>query len=56
MDPQGRLLFGTYTGARSFITSPASYNDGQWHHAVATLGPNGMYLYVDGRKRWIWYL
>ncbi len=32
------------------ITSPAGqpYNDGKWHHVVATQGPGGMKLYVDG--------
>jgi PKD repeat protein len=35
------------------ISSPTSgkkYNDGQWHHAVATLSPAGLYLYVDGAQ------
>ncbi len=30
------------------ISAPGSYNDGTWHHAVATLSSNGMQLYVDG--------
>jgi hypothetical protein len=25
-----------------------SYNNGQWHHVVATLGTVGMSLYVNG--------
>ena len=29
---------------------PTSYNDGQWHQVVGTLGPDGMTLYVDGVK------
>ena len=31
------------------VTSPSSINDGQWHHVVATLGPEGAGLMVDGR-------
>ena len=43
----GRLRFGTYTGQLNVIDSPASFNDGKWHHLVATQGPDGMKLYVD---------
>ena len=28
----------------------ARCNDGQWHHAVGTMGPRGLTLYVDGRR------
>ncbi|GAB4082652.1 PKD domain-containing protein [Modestobacter muralis] len=48
MDTSGRLLFGTYTGATDSVTSPRAYNDGRWHHVVATLGAAGQQLYVDG--------
>ncbi|PCG83713.1 hypothetical protein CIB93_23160 [Streptomyces sp. WZ.A104] len=47
----GRLAFGVQVGStnsRPTLTSSASYHDGQWHHAVATQGPGGMTLYVDG--------
>ncbi|MFD7863063.1 DNRLRE domain-containing protein [Streptomyces sp. NPDC059783] len=47
----GRLAFGVQTGStasRPTLTSAASYNDDVWHHAVATQGPAGMRLYVDG--------
>ncbi|MFC8230156.1 DNRLRE domain-containing protein [Streptomyces sp. NPDC057287] len=45
----GRLVFGVQSGStRPTITSAGSYNDGDWHHAVATQGPSGMVLYVDG--------
>ncbi|WNI26392.1 DNRLRE domain-containing protein [Streptomyces sp. ITFR-16] len=47
----GRLAFGVQVGStssRPTITSAASYNDNVWHHAVATQGPSGMRLYVDG--------
>lgn len=49
----GRLAFGVQTGSsgsRPTITSAASYNDNTWHHAVATQGPSGMRLYVDGAQ------
>ena len=48
MEDSGQLTFGTYTGQLNTTTSPRSYNDGAWHHLVATQGPGGMKLYVDG--------
>jgi PKD repeat protein len=49
----GQLVFGTQTAAtvaaRSLITSPAAYNDGKWHHVVATQSATGMKLYVDSQ-------
>ena len=44
----GQISYGVYTGSTVTIRSPRSYNDGQWHHVVATLGPSGMALYMDG--------
>ncbi len=44
----GTLRFGVYTGAMETISSSKSYNDGKWHHLVATLGSGGMNFYVDG--------
>jgi PKD repeat protein len=44
----GRLVFGAWTGVANTVTSAATYNDGAWHHVVATGGPAGMALYVDG--------
>ncbi|MYR92481.1 MULTISPECIES: LamG-like jellyroll fold domain-containing protein [unclassified Streptomyces] len=47
----GRLAFGVQAGStnsRPTLTSSGSFNDGRWHHAVATQGPGGMALYVDG--------
>jgi hypothetical protein len=44
----GRLRFGVYDNAVKTIRSAKSYNDDQWHHVVATQGPAGMRLYVDG--------
>ncbi|MBO1756823.1 PKD domain-containing protein [Allobranchiibius sp. CTAmp26] len=49
MTADGRLNFGVWTGQANVITSPNSYNDGKWHHMVATQGPDGMTLYVDGQ-------
>ncbi|MER6388193.1 LamG-like jellyroll fold domain-containing protein [Streptomyces sp. NPDC001523] len=51
MTNDGRLVYGVYTGATRTITTPGSYNDNQWHHVVATQGPGGMTLYVDGVQR-----
>jgi PKD repeat protein len=45
----GQLEFGTYTGQTNIIVSPGSYNDGDWHQVVATQGPAGLVLYVDGQ-------
>jgi hypothetical protein len=52
MANSGQLLFGVgnkWLGPTA-ISSPSSYNDGQWHHVVATLGRDGMVLYVDGAQ------
>lgn len=48
LDNTGRVFFGAYQGAARTINSPSPVNDGAWHHLVATLGPDGMRLYVDG--------
>jgi PKD repeat protein len=50
LDNTGRLIFGVNPGGRRTINSTATYRDGTWHHAAATLGPNGMALYVDGSQ------
>ncbi|MFF3330097.1 LamG-like jellyroll fold domain-containing protein [Streptomyces sp. NPDC002888] len=47
----GRLSFGVYTGGTRTINTTQSYNNGQWHHVVATQGADGMKLYVDGALR-----
>jgi len=49
MTDGGQLVFGVYPGTVRTITSPGSYNDGGWHHTVATLSTEGMRLYVDGK-------
>jgi len=48
MEDSGRLSFGVYSGATTTVRSAAAYNDDRWHHLVATQGPAGMRLYVDG--------
>ncbi|TLQ47195.1 CBM96 family carbohydrate-binding protein [Streptomyces marianii] len=48
MRNNGQLIFGVWTGTARTITTPDSYNDGAWHHVVATQGASGMALYVDG--------
>ncbi|WP_370647276.1 LamG-like jellyroll fold domain-containing protein [Arthrobacter sp. zg-Y1116] len=48
MNNAGNLIFGVWNGSAQTLVSPATYNDDAWHHVVATQGPNGMVLYVDG--------
>jgi hypothetical protein len=50
MTDDGRLVFGVDNGKQVALTTPKSYNDGAWHHVVATQGSSGMALYVDGVK------
>ncbi|WP_431278361.1 LamG-like jellyroll fold domain-containing protein [Leifsonia poae] len=49
MDNSGKIWFGVYPGSVQTVNSSASFNDGQWHQVVASLGANGMRLYVDGK-------
>ncbi|MCR2814205.1 MULTISPECIES: PKD domain-containing protein, partial [Microbacterium] len=51
MRDDGRLVFGAWTGQENTVVTQAALNDGQWHHVVATQGPDGMRLYVDGTLR-----
>lgn len=44
----GRLVFGVWAGQEQRATTTGSYNDGNWHHVVSMLSPDGMKLYVDG--------
>lgn len=48
MQPNGTLSFGIWTGKATVIGTPTPYNDGAWHHVVATVGPTGSQLIVDG--------
>lgn len=50
MDNAGRVFFGVRPAAALTVHGTRSYNDGQWHHVAATLGTNGMRLYVDGAQ------
>ena len=50
MEPDGRLTFGVYNNGSYTASSPSALNDGQWHHAVGTMGPSGLSLYVDGKR------
>lgn len=50
MRNNGTLSFMTYPGKVTTLTTDKSYNDGRWHHVVATLSPTaGSVLYVDGK-------
>ncbi|MFE7845374.1 PKD domain-containing protein [Microbacterium sp. NPDC057407] len=49
MTNDGRLVFGVWLGFAAIVQTQTSYNDGQWHHAVAQVGANGEQLFVDGQ-------
>ncbi|WP_010533410.1 PKD domain-containing protein [Brachybacterium squillarum] len=50
MTDAGTLRFGTYpNGTTHTIGTEESFNDGQWHHVVASQGADGMTLTVDGQ-------
>jgi PKD repeat protein len=44
----GRLAFRVGGVYPAEVVGAGTVNDGQWHHVVATQGPDGMALYVDG--------
>lgn len=49
MTATGALYLGVAPGSvKKYISTAAVYNDGNWHHAVGTLGAGGLKLYVDG--------
>ncbi|WP_187279665.1 PKD domain-containing protein [Quadrisphaera setariae] len=48
MQDDGKLVFGVWTGQENRATSSKAYNDGKWHHLVASQGAAGMVLTVDG--------
>jgi PKD repeat protein len=50
MNAAGLVQYTPFAAAKT-ITSPSNvaYNDGRWHHAVATTGPGGSALYLDGK-------
>ncbi|MEJ7650101.1 MAG: PKD domain-containing protein, partial [Nakamurella sp.] len=48
-DTSGRIHFGTTDGTtKREVASTAAYRDNKFHHIVATQGPAGTTLYVDG--------
>ncbi|WP_324276053.1 PKD domain-containing protein [Blastococcus brunescens] len=56
VDADGRLSFGLSARGQDRVTryttvrSGAQVDDGQWHHAVATVAADGTRLYVDGAE------
>ncbi|WP_109505942.1 PKD domain-containing protein [Nocardioides speluncae] len=51
MRSNGQINFGVELNGRWTISSPQSYNNGQWHHIVGLLDRDaGMKLYVDGQQ------
>ncbi len=48
MKDNGTLTFGAYPGYVATVDTPLAYNDGKWHHVIASQGAAGMRLYVDG--------
>ncbi len=49
MDNSGRIWFGVNNGANQTIGSAGTFNNNQWHHVAASMGPLGMRLFVDGK-------
>jgi hypothetical protein len=50
LDATGKLNFGVWPNSAKVLTTTGTYNDGQWHHVVASLGAAGQQLYVDGNR------
>jgi signal peptidase I len=50
MTDSGHLMFGVYVFGTYTVTSPLAYNDGNWHHMVASLSGAGLHLFVDGAE------
>ena len=48
-DPRGRLMFGVYAGGPKYAVASEAFTDGLWHLLTATLEPDAMRLYVDGK-------
>lgn len=44
----GTLNFTVYNGNDVTVSSPSAANDGDWHWSVATMGADGMVLWLDG--------
>jgi PKD repeat protein len=48
MSTTGRVNFGVWPMTNKIVSSTKAYNDGRWHHLVATFTSGSMALYVDG--------
>jgi PKD repeat protein len=49
MDDAGRVFFGVWLGWGATLQTGESYNDGDWHHVVASVGPAGLTMHMDGQ-------
>ncbi|MEV7004283.1 LamG domain-containing protein, partial [Streptomyces sp. NPDC093982] len=52
MTDGGRLAFGVNNRTNrtnTTIGTSRAFNNGRWHHVVATQGPGGMRIFVDGK-------
>ena len=50
IDATGHISFSLTGSTTHTLLSDAGYNDGNWHHIVATWGNSGMQLFVDGSQ------
>jgi hypothetical protein len=50
LDSAGNLVWEVTNSTSSEVTSPSTYNNGQWHFVVAEIGASGQQLWVDGVK------
>ena len=46
MNSAGQIYFGV--SSNQTVHTTANYNNGSWHQVVATIGPAGTMLYIDG--------
>lgn len=49
MNRSGNILFGIGPWGPNLLKTPGRYDDGQWHHVIATRSAQGMMLMVDGQ-------
>ncbi|MDT3329634.1 PKD domain-containing protein [Microbacterium sp. KSW-18] len=49
MNGDGVIKFGVWNGWAGIIESAPGFNDGSWHHVVASQSAAGMRLYLDGQ-------
>ncbi|MBE7163427.1 MAG: PKD domain-containing protein, partial [Williamsia herbipolensis] len=49
LDESGRVWFGVYPGFTATLNTGTGYNDGAWHQVTASLGADGMKLWVDAK-------